>query len=178
MIYIKLLNSLDTSKTCDLCINILEVSGCYKLALPGILIITGHIVVCMVSGNNHQRTKDYFLISCFFQFLDHCLAGCIFRLTLYSSDKYIVISKLFHLCLHLRITYLCSMRCTMSHEYKCCSVFFHCIQTVKSCVFHCLCCDCFRYCCLVCIDNSRISSNFSEKWLCNLNRFKLIFISL
>ena len=37
---------------------------------------------------------------------------------------------------------------------------------------------CFRYCCLVCIDNSRISSNFSEKWLCNLNRFKLIFISL
>ena len=124
---VEILDCFDLTQTCDLCINAVKFSGCLKLALPRIVIIACHIVVCMISCNNHQRTKDYFLISCFFQFLDHCLAGCIFRLTLYSSDKYIVISKLFHLCLHLRITYLCSMRCTMSHEYKCCSVFFHCI---------------------------------------------------
>ena len=31
-------------------------SGCRKHALPGILIITGHVIVGMVSGNYHQRT--------------------------------------------------------------------------------------------------------------------------
>ena len=107
MSYIKLLNSVNSSKTFDLAVNLIEISRSLEHALPGIVIITSHIIVCMVTSNNHKRTKDYFLISCFFQFLDHCLAGCIFRLTLYSSDKYIVISKLFHLCLHLGIADLC-----------------------------------------------------------------------
>ena len=63
----------------------------------------------MISCNNHQWTKDYFLISGLFDFLYYCLTLCIFRLTFYSSDKYILISKLLHLRLHLIITYICNV---------------------------------------------------------------------
>ena len=48
-------------------------------------------------------------MSIVFDFLNDCLTLCIFRLTFYSSDKYILISKLLHLCLHLIITYICNV---------------------------------------------------------------------
>ena len=33
--------------------------------------------------------------------------------------------------------------------------------------FYCLCCDCFCYGFLICIDHSCIGTNFSKQWLCN-----------
>ncbi len=71
MLYINLLNSIDSSKTSIWQSTLSKCSGSFKLALPGILIITCHIVVSMVTGNNHQRTKNNFLVSCFLYLLDN-----------------------------------------------------------------------------------------------------------
>ena len=132
----------------------------------------------MISGNNHKWTKDYILISGIFYFCDNGFAGSIFRLTFYCSDEYILISKLFHLCLHLRIADLCCMRCSMSHEYKCCAVLCCCIKAVIFCCLYCFCSDCLSYCSLVFIDCCCVRSNFSEKWFCDFNRFEFIFVTI
>ena len=55
----------------------------------------------------------------------------------------------------------------MSHKYKCCSCFFCSIQAFILGYFYCLCCDCFCYGFLICIDHSCIGTNFSKQWLCN-----------
>ena len=64
----------------------------------------------------------------------------------------------------------------MSHKYKCCSIFFCCIQTVISCFAYCFFCQNFSYFFFIFIDNCCITSHFTKQWFCNLYRFKLIFI--
>ena len=91
----------------NLSINALKSAGCVEHTLPGISIIACHIIVCMVTCNDHQRTKDYFLVSCIFELFDYCFTSSIFRFAFYGSDKYILITKTLHLCLHLRIADLC-----------------------------------------------------------------------
>ena len=66
----------------------------------------------------------------------------------------------------------------MSHEYKCGSIFGCCINAVIVCCLNCFVCDCFCNCFFVCIDSCCICSNFAEKRLSNLYRFKFIFIIL
>ena len=176
MSHIEILYCRDSSQSFNLAVNAVKCSGCLKLALPRILIITSHIVVCMITCNNHQRTKNNFLITSLFNLIDNCLTCCIFRLTLNGSDKYVLVSKVFHLSLHLIISYICSMRSTMSHEYKCCSVFCCCIYAVKSCFFYCCINKCLCNCFLVIVDHCSIFSDFTKHWLCDCNGFKFIFI--
>ena len=57
----------------------------------------------MITGNNHKRAKNNLLESSVLNSFDYILAGSLFRLTLNGSDKYIVISKVIHLSLHLAI---------------------------------------------------------------------------
>ena len=68
------------------------------------------------------------------------------------------------------------MGSTMSHKYKCCSIFFCCIQTVISCFAYCFFCQNFSYFFFIFIDNCCITSHFTKQWFCNLYRCKLIFI--
>ena len=132
----------------------------------------------MVSGNNHQRTKNNVLVSCFFYLLDNLVAGCIFRLTLYSTDECVLQSKVFHLCLHLIVCNVSCMRCSMSHEYECCASLSCCIHAVKSGLFASRICDCLSNGFLVIIDHSCIVSNLTEHWLCDSYRLEFIFIAI
>ena len=115
----------------------------------------------MVSGYYHQRTKHYFFVSRFFDLFDHCFTCGIFRLAFYSSDKYILVSQIVHLALHLAVADLCSVRSSVSHEYECGSVCLCRIQIIISCSFYCLCCDGFCYCFFVIIDCIVTVPNFS-----------------
>ena len=117
MLYVEIFYSFNSSKTSNLAVNTVKCTRCIKLALPGIFIITSHIVVCMVTSNNHQWTKNNFLKSSIFNFCNNSLAFCIFRFTFYSTNESICESKVIHLCLHLIICYICCMGSTMSHEY-------------------------------------------------------------
>ena len=70
------------------------------------------------------------------------------------------------------------MFCSMSHKYKCNTIFFRCIQTVIAGILHRFCGN--RLCnnCFICIDYSCIRSHLSKQWLCNFYSFKLIRICL
>ena len=178
MSHIQIFYCCDSSKTCDLAVNTVEITGCFKLRFPGICIITGHIIVSVVSGNDHQRTKDHILESCFFYFLDNLVTCCVFRFSLYSSDESVCESKIIHLCLHLVIGYVSCMGCTMSHEYKCCACICCCFHIIKSSFLASFICDCLSNCFLVIIDHCSVITNFTEHWLCNCNRFKFVFVSI
>ena len=128
MLYIKFLDSFNLTKSGNLCVNTVEIAACSELALPGIIIVSCHIIVCMISGNNHEWTKNNFLVTCVLNCLDYIFTGSLFRLPLYGSDKDIVITKLIHLCRHLAVTYFCRMGSTVSHEYKCSTVLLSSIQ--------------------------------------------------
>ena len=64
----------------------------------------------------------------------------------------------------------------MSHEYKCCTIFFCCIQGIKTCSLNCFCCDRFCNCLLVLVYSGSICSNLTEQRLSYCNRAELILI--
>ena len=178
MLYIEIFYSFNSSKTCDLAVYTVEITRCFELRFPGIFIITSHIVISVVTGNNHQRTKNYILKSSFFYFLDNCFASCIFWLTFYSTDECICESKVIHLCLHLIICYVSCMGCSMSHEYECCTGICCCLHIIKSSFFACFICDCLCNCFLIVVDHCSVIANFTKHWLCDCYGFEFIFISV
>ena len=176
MVYIDLLDICDLSQSCDLAVYAVKCSACFKLTLPGIFIIPCHIVVRMITCHYHQWTKDYFLVACFFYCFNNCFACGLFRFAFYGSDKDIVISKVIHLGLHLAVAYLCSMGCSVAHEYECGSVFLGCFQVIIACFCYGCCCDGFCYFFLIIVDCFCVSSHFAQKWLCDLYRIKLVCV--
>ena len=176
MIYIDLLDICDLSKSCNLAVYTVKFSACFELTLPRVFVISCHIIVGMIACYYHQWTKYYFLVSCFFHCFNHCFACGLFRFSFYSSDEDILISKIIHLCLHLAVTYLCSMGCSMAHEYECGSIFFCCVQIIISCFCYSCCCNGFCYFFFIIVDCFCIISNFSQKWLSDHYRIKLIFV--
>ena len=99
MCYINILNCRNFTKTCDLTVYTVKVTGSNKLTLPGIIIITGHIVVGMITCNNHQRTQNDFLVTCILHCFNDCFTCCVFRFTFNGTDKDIFITKFLHLSL-------------------------------------------------------------------------------
>ena len=97
MLYVEIFYSFNSSKSSNLAVNAVKCTRCIELRFPGIVIITSHIVVCMITCNNHQRTKNNFLESCVFNFCNNSLAFCIFWLTFYSSNESVCKSKIIHL---------------------------------------------------------------------------------
>ena len=94
-----------------------------ELALPGVIIVASHIIVCMVAGNNHQRTENhFFFVAGFLNLFRSLLRMQYLQVPLYSADEYIVISEGIHLVLHLAVTDFCGMRGSVSHEYESSSV--------------------------------------------------------
>ena len=132
----------------------------------------------MISSNNHQRTKDYFFVSCCRYSFDHFFACCLFRFAFNGSDKYIFITKLFHLSLHLAVRNFCCMRSSMSHKYKCNAIFFCCIQGIIICCCYCFRSDCFCYCFFIIVYSICIISDLTQQRFCYFYRFKFIFICI
>ena len=55
---VELLDVSDLAQTGDLAIDRIEFAGGLKLALPGVFIITGHIVVSVVTGNGLKDVQS------------------------------------------------------------------------------------------------------------------------
>ena len=66
------------------------------------------------------------------------------------------------MCLHLAVGHLCSMRGSMSHKYKCGTIFLRCIQTVIACSLYCFCGKNFCNRLLICIDYRCICTYFTK----------------
>ena len=56
MSHVNVLNRRYASQSCDLGVNALKSAGCLKHAQPGILLLTCHVIVRMVSGHHHKRS--------------------------------------------------------------------------------------------------------------------------
>ena len=121
---IELLHRINAAKALDLAVNALKISGSFEHALPGILIVPGHVVVCVIARDHHQRAENDFLITGFVNGFENSLAGCLFRLTLDGADKDILKAEVFHLRLHLAVCNFCGMCGAMTEEDKCRAVFF------------------------------------------------------
>ena len=77
-------------------------SGLFKSSLPGILIISGHIIIGMVAGYHHQRAKHHVFITAVLHFSDCVFQRRGFRLPFYRSYKHVFVSQgivyLLHYC--------------------------------------------------------------------------------
>ena len=65
------------------------VSCCPELIFPGILVIAGHIVSCMIARYDHERCEDHFF--CFLIFANNGLVVFIFIATVFYVFCNIVI---------------------------------------------------------------------------------------
>ena len=164
MLHIYLLNSRNAAHTCDLCVDLFE-AGRLEHAQPGILFLTCHVVVGVITCHDHERPEHNLGVSCRLHFFDDRFAGGIFRLSLDGSDESVCISQLLHLCLHLVICHLCRVRCSVSQEDKRRSVFLSCVETVVSCLRDRCLCDCLCYGFLVGVDLCSVRSDRSQKGL-------------
>lgn len=86
MLYEKLLDRLKLTKTSYKAGYLIACS--LKLALPRVIVVTGHIVVCVVTGYDHKRLKNNFLVGTFFYLIDDIFTGrsCL-------NGTYIVVVK-------------------------------------------------------------------------------------
>ena len=98
---IQLLHSGDTAQTGDLASHVQI--GSLEHGLPGIVIGTGHIVIGMVAGNDHQRTEHHIGVTGGLHSLDDILAGSHLGLAFYGADKDVLVAQLLHLGLHLAV---------------------------------------------------------------------------
>ena len=128
----------------------------------------------MIAGYDHQRTENDFCVACFGDLFDHCFACCVFRFAFHSTDEYIVISELRHLCLHLAVGNLGSVGGSVSQENKSGVIILCGVKVFVSGVGDSGGSHGFRHSGFVLVDNSGIGSYLSEKRFGNLYGFKLI----
>ena len=62
-------------------------AGSFKHGLPGIVLGTGHIVIGVVAGDDHQRAKDDVGVTGSLDSFDNCLTGGLFGLALDGADE-------------------------------------------------------------------------------------------
>ena len=176
MVDVDLLNIPNLTETRNLRINAVEAVRSLELAQPGIFIVASHIVVGMVTCNDHQRTEHNLRKACFLYLFDNGFAGGVFRLTLNGADKYVRVAECFHGGLHLAVADLCNMRRTVAHKDECGTVFCSGSNVIITGGFHSFSCDGLCNSFLILIDNSRIVAHFAEQRLCNSDALKLILI--
>ena len=70
------------------------------------------------------------------------------------------------------------MGSTMSHEYKCGSIFCSCFHAVISSFFYSFICDCLSNSSFVIVDNGSVIANLTKHWFSDCYRFKFIFVSI
>ena len=163
----------DPAQAFDLCVNTLKAAVCRKHALPGVLFITGHIVVGVVACNDHEGPENDFLIAGFLDLCDDIFTGSLFGFTFNSADKDVLVAQRIHLGLHLAVSNLGDMCCAVSHKDKGGSVFVRRFNAVKSGSLHSFCHNCLCDSLLVRIDDICILADFAQKGLCNTDSLKI-----
>ncbi len=93
---VQLLDIADLAQTGDLAVDLLKVAGGLELAQPGVVIGTGHVVVGMVTGHDHQRTEYDLGVTGSLDSLDDVLAGSLLGLTLDGADEHIIVAQRAH----------------------------------------------------------------------------------
>ena len=96
---VELLDVCDLAQTGDLGVDGIKAACCLKLAQPGICVLTGHIVVGVVTGNDHQRTEHDLGVASGLDRLDDVLAGRLLRLALHGADEHIGIAVCMVVCI-------------------------------------------------------------------------------
>ena len=118
VINVDLLDVSNLAQTGDLGVDAVKAASGVELAQPRILVRTGHIIVGVVTGNDHQRAQDDLGITSFLDFLDDSLTGGILRLALNGADEDIVIAQGLHGGLHLAVADLGGVGSAMAHEHE------------------------------------------------------------
>ena len=113
---IQLLHSLNTAQAGDLAGHVQ--AGSLEHGLPGIVIGTGHVVVGMVTGDDHQRTQDNLGVAGGLDSLNDVLASGLLGLALNGANEDILVAQVLHLGLHLAVGHLGDMGSAMAHEDK------------------------------------------------------------
>ena len=91
---VELLDVSDLAQTGDLALDRVEFAGGLELALPGILVVASHIVVGVVTCNDHQGTQDDLGVTGGLDSLDDVLAGSLLRLALDGADEDVMIIRI------------------------------------------------------------------------------------
>ena len=101
-------------------------------AVPGILVVASHIVVGVVTCNDHQGTQDDLGVTGGLDSFDDVLAGSLLRLALDGADEDILVAQSVHLSLHLAVAHLCGVRGAVAHEDEGGAVRSSGVQTVET----------------------------------------------
>ena len=162
---VKLLDGGNPAKAFDLHIDALKTAVRGEHTLPGILVISRHVIVGVVSGNDHQRAENHFLIAGRLDLGNGVHTGGSLRLTFHGSDENILKAELIHLGLHLAVAHSRDMRRAVSHKDERCPVFLSRRGAVAAGglqgLFH----DCLCNRFLVRIDNTRVIAYTAQKRL-------------
>ena len=163
----------DPAQTGDLAVNGLKASVCCEHTLPGIRLITGHVVVCVVACHDHQGAENDLFVPCRLHFFNDLLAGSLLRLALDRADEYICVPECIHLGLHLAVGHLREMGGAVSHKYESGALRCRGFQAFEAAVRHCLPDDCLSDRRLVIVDSCRVLPDFSQKGLRNMHSIKI-----
>ena len=172
------LYSFDASKTCDLGVDTVKAAVRLEHALPGILLITRHVVVGVVACNNHQGTENHFLEAFRFDFFDDLVTGSLLGLALDGSDKDIGVCQRIHHGLHLAVGHLCGVRGAVAHENNSGAVHTGFRNALISRILNSLCNDCLCNGFFIFIDDRRILADFAQQGLRDADSLKITCDSL
>ena len=175
---VDLLDSRDAAETADLAGHRIEGAGCEELALPGVVIVTGHVVVCVVTGYDHERTKHDLFITRFLDALDHGFAGGLCRLSFDGADVDVPIRKLLHLGLHLRVGHRGCVARAVAHENEGGAVLRCILEALITGGLHCLGSQRLGDGLLVGVGRGAILSDLPEQRLGDLDGLDFILIGL
>ena len=90
----------------NLALDRIERAGCLKHAYPTVRIFTGHIIVGVIARNHHKGTQNNFCETGIGNLAYHYITGGVFGFAFNCAYKYILITELIHLCLHLVVGYV------------------------------------------------------------------------
>ena len=104
----------------------------FKYALPGILLVACHVIVCVVACNNHQWVENNLLVILFLYSFYNVIQR---RSGLNSTDVVVVCALCGQSFLQLCISSVCLVLCAMTHEYNCGVL----VVVLLSGIYQCLC---------------------------------------
>ena len=174
---VQILHGLNAAQALDLAGNAFK-TGSFHHALPGILVIPGHIVVGVVTGHHHQRAQDHLGVTGGLQSLDHSLAAGFLGLALHGADKHIAVTQLVHLGLHLRIAHLGRVGGAVAHQHKGRAVIGGSLQRIIIRRFHSGGHHSLGHSLFVGVDHGGIAAHFAQQRLGNGNGFKLVGVAV
>ena len=154
-----------------------EASG-FEHGLPGVFLGTGHVVVGMVTGNDHQRAKDDVGVARSLDSFDDGFASSLFRLALDGANKDVLITEVLHLGLHLAVRHLGDVCGAVAHEHERSARVLRGVKALEAGIGDGGSGDGLGNSFLVGIDDGSVGADFAKQRLGNGDGFKLVLILL